>query len=229
MSAHKRILITLMPLIIALLIGGCDSGQYQITTGPDGALYRFNRKTGVLSMVMEGKKAVHLAEPQKSEAVKDQEMVPLEKPINWKELKYPGKNLKVRVETVWRENELCYRTSVYPYKSLKKMFAKKKQDYMYSLMKPGFVIELVDKNGFLVKEIKVNLWSMTKVDGVARTCRRVRTPAGANELVLNSQMDCTRQSYQSIGGCVIKWLLESDMIEDEKDDFIKSSPIKIER
>jgi len=202
-------------LSIALLVGGCDSSQYQIVTGPDGALYRFDRKTGALSIVMEGKKAVRLVKPQESEVVKYQDKLSPEKPINWRESKCPGKNLKARVETVWRENNLCYKISVYPYKSLEKIFAKKKQDYMYSLMKPGFIIELVDRDGFLVKEIKVNLWSMTKVD--------------TDELVLNSQMNCTEQSYRSIGGYVIKWVLERDMIEDEKDDFIKSSSIRSER
>ena len=211
----KRMPNALICLSIALLVGGCDSNQYQIVTGSDGALYRFNRKTGALSMVMEDKKVVRRAESQKSEVMKDQDKPPLEVPINWKESKYPGKNLKVRVETVWRENKLCYKISVYPCKSLEKIFDRKKQDYMYSLGRSGFVIELVDKNGFLVKEIKVNLWSMTKVD--------------ANELVLNSQTDCTRQSYGSMGGYVVKWTLEGDMIEDEKDDFIKSSPIRSER
>ncbi|MDP2928811.1 MAG: hypothetical protein Q8O01_01940 [Candidatus Omnitrophota bacterium] len=212
-------------LSIALSFGGCDSNQYQIVTGSDGALYRFNRKTGALSMVMEDKKVVRLAESQKSEVVKEESSASLEKPINWKESKYPGKALKAKLETIWRENKLCYKISLYPYKSLEKIFARKKQDYMYSLMKPGLIIELVDKNGFLVKEIKVNLWSMAKGDGGDST----RMPESANELILNSQMDCTKQSYRSIGGYVVKWALESDMIEDEKDNFIKSSPIRSER
>lgn len=213
----KKIFNMLITLSVALLIGGCDSNQYQIVTGPDGALYRFNKKTGELSMVMEDKKVVRLAESPKPEVIKDRDKAPLEKPIYWKESKYPGKNLKAKVETVWRENKLCYKISVYPYKSLEKIFARKKQDYMYSLMKPGIIAELVDVNGFLVKEIKVNLWSMAVVN------------ADVDELVLNSQTDCTRQSYRSIAGCVIKWMLDSGMIEDEKDEFIKSSPIRSER
>jgi hypothetical protein len=220
----RRALNILVFLFIALSFGGCDSNQYQIVTGSDGALYRFNRKTGALSMVMEDKKVVRLAESQKSEVMKEDNSSSLENPINWKESKYPGKALKVKLETIWRENKLCYKVSLYPYKSLEKIFARKKQDYMYSLMKPGLIIELVDKNGFLVKEIKVNLWSMTKGGGDS-----TRMPESANELILNSQMDCTRQSYRSIGGYVVKWALESDMIEDEKDNFIKSSPIRSER
>ena len=221
----KKTFGVLIFLSIALLAGGCDSNQYQIVTGSDGALYRFNRKTGALSMVMEDKKVVRRAESQKSEVIKEENSSSLEKPVNWKESKYPGKNLKVKLETVWRENKLCYKISIYPCKSLEKIFARKKQDYMYSLMKPGLIMELVDKNGFLVKEIKVNLWSMTKVDSDSGTCM----PESADELVLNAQMDCTRQSYRSIGGYVVKWALESDMIEDEKDNFIKSAPIRSER
>ena len=207
-------------LFIALLLFGCDSNQYQIITGSDGALYRFNKKTGELSMVMEDKKVVKLAEGAKSDVIKEKESVSLERPENWKESKYPGKNLRVRLETVWRENKLCYKFSAYPYKSLDKMFAKKKQDYVYSLMKPGFNIELVDKNGFIVKEIKVNLWNMTKVMG---------DDGKEKELVMNSQVDCTKQSYRSIGGYSIKWILEPDIIEDEKEEYIRDEPIRIEK
>ena len=87
-------------------------------------------------------------------------------------------------------------------------------------MRPGFTVELMDENGFLVKEIKINLWNMTKVDG---------DDGVPKELVLNSQIDCTRQSYRSIGGYTIKWGLESEMIEPDGVDYIKSSPIRSER
>ncbi|OGW93535.1 MAG: hypothetical protein A3G36_04590 [Omnitrophica bacterium RIFCSPLOWO2_12_FULL_45_13] len=203
--------------ITALLLFGCDSNQYQIVTGSDGALYRFNKKTGELSMVLEDKKTVRPDKAHKSAEVLAKEDDSLEKPADWKESRYPGKNLKVRLETVWRENKLCYRFSSYPYKSLEKMFEKKKQDYVYSLMKPGFTIELVDKNGFMVKEIRINIWNMTKVPGKDKD---------EEELVMNSQVDCTRQSYQSIGGYTVKWLLDPDLIEDEKESYLKSGPIR---
>ena len=206
-------------LLIATLLYGCDSNQYQVVTGPDGALYRFNKKTGSLSMIMKDKSLVRTAQPQKSEIMKEDHGSALDKPVSWKESKYPGKDLKAKFEMVWRENKLCYKFSVYPYRSLEKAFARKKQDYIYSLMRPGFTVELVDKNGFLVKEIKINLWSMTKIDGGEGI---------AKELVLNSQIDCTRQSYGSIGGCTIKWALESEMIEDDGGDYIKSSLISSE-
>lgn len=204
-------------LLVALLLFGCDSNQYQVVTGSDGALYRFNKKTGELSMVPDNKKTVRPAKAHKSAPVKAEENDSLEKPADWKESRYPGKNLKVRLETVWRENKLCYRFSSYPYKSLEKMFEKKKQDYVYSLMKPGFTIELVDKNGFMVKEIRINIWNMTKVPGKA-----VRE----EELVMNSQVDCTKQSYQSIGGYTVKWLLDPDLIEDEEESYLKSGLIR---
>ena len=207
-------------LSAVLLLYGCDSNQYQIVTGSDGALYRFNKKTGVLSMITENGKRSQPAEPRKSEIMKEEHDLALDKPIGWKESKYPGKDLKAKFEMVWRENKLCYKFSIYPYKSLEKVFARKKQDYIYSLMRPGFTVELVDKNGFLVKEIKINLWSMTKIDA---------TDGTPKELILNSQIDCTRQSYRSINGYAIKWALESEMIEDDGGDYIKSSPIKSER
>ena len=194
-------------LMIIFMLSGCDSNQYQIVTGSDGSLYRFNRKTGELL----------LAESQRSGIKSTENESLLDKPVNWKESRFPAKNLKARLETVWRENKLCYKFSVYPYKSMERIFAKKKQDYIYSIMKPGFNIELIDRNGFMVKEIKINLWNMTKVmgdDGLEK------------ELTMNSQIDCTKQSYRSIGGYTIKWLLEPDLIDDEKENFIKSSTIK---
>lgn len=206
--------------LITPLLYGCDSNQYQVVTGPDGALYRFNKKTGALSMMMGEKSPVQQAEPQKTEVLKEDHGPALDKPISWKESKYPGKDLKAKFDMVWRENKLCYKFSVYPYKSLERAFARKKQDYVYSLMKPGFTVELVDKNGFLVREIKINLWNMTKVDGDDGT---------AKELILNSQVDCTRQSYRSIGGCLIKWGLDSEMIDSDGSDYIKSSSVKSER
>ena len=209
-----------MLLLIVLFLYGCDSNQYQVVTGPDGALYRFNKKTGALSMIMKDKSLVRTAQPQKSEIAEEEHASALDKPVSWKESKYPGKDLRGKFEMVWRENKLCYKFSIYPYKSLEKVFARKKQDYIYSLMRPGFTVELVDKNGFLVKEIKINLWNMTKVDG---------DDGIPKELVLNSQIDCTRQSYRSIGGCTIKWGLESEMIESDGTDYIKSSSIKSER
>jgi hypothetical protein len=48
------------------------------------------------------------------------------------------------------------------------------------------------------------------------------------ELTSNSQIDCSKQSYRSIGGYSIKWNLDPDLIEDEKEDFIKDSSIKSE-
>jgi len=207
-------------LSVAILLYGCDSNQYQVVTGPDGALYRFNKKTGALSMLMKDKNLIPPVKPQISEAVKEPHDPVLDKPISWKESKYPGKDLKAKFEMVWREKKLCYKLSVYPYKSLEKVFARKKQDYIYSLMRPGFTVELLDKNGFLVKDIKVNLWSMNKIDNENGITK---------ELVLNSQIECSRQSYRSIGGCTIKWALESEMIEDDVGDYIKSSPIKSER
>jgi len=207
-------------LSVAALLYGCDSNQYQVVTGPDGALYRFNKKTGSLSMIMRDKNPVQQAEPQKSEIVKEERGLALDKPVSWKESKYPGKDLRAKFEMVWRENKLCYKFSVYPYKSLEKVFARKKQDYIYSLMRPGFTVELVDENGFLVKEVNINLWSMTKVDG---------DDGITKELVMNSQIDCTGQSYRSICGYTIKWGLESEMIEDDGGDYIKSSPIRSER
>jgi hypothetical protein len=206
-------------LFTVLSLYGCDSGQYQIVNGSDGSLYRFNKKTGELSMIMEDKKVVRLSEAAKSDALKNDDGKPLDKPVNWKESRFPGKNLKARLETVWRENRLCYKFTVYPSKSLEKVFAKKKQDYLYSIMKPGFDIELLDKNGFMVKEVKINLWSMTKVSG---------ENGEDKELVVNSQIDCTRQSYKSIGGYSIKWLIDPDLVDDERGDFIKSTSIKSE-
>ncbi|MCX5666362.1 MAG: hypothetical protein NT036_04880 [Candidatus Omnitrophica bacterium] len=210
----------LIILSVAILLYGCDSNQYQAVTGPDGALYRFDKKTGSLTIMIKDKGLVTAAQPKKAEVAKEEYSAAPDKPVSWKESKYPGKDLKAKFEMVWREGKLCYKFSVYPYKSLEKAFARKKQDYIYSLMKPGFNVELLDKNGFLVKEIKISLWNMAKVDD----------DSGApKELVLNSQIDCTGQSYSSIGGCVIKWALESEMIEDDNSDYIKSSPIKSER
>lgn len=207
-------------LSVMILFYGCDSSRYQVVTGPDGVLYRFNKKTGELTMIMKDKgMASAAAGLQKTGAAEEDRGTALDKPVSWKESKYPGKDLKARFEMVWRENRLCYKFSVYPYKSLEKMFARKKQDYVYSLMRPGFTVELLDKNGFLVKEIRINLWNMTKVDGDDGT---------AKELVLNSQIDCTRQSYRSIGGYTLKWGLESEMIENDTGDYIKSLPIKNE-
>jgi hypothetical protein len=207
-------------LSIALLLYGCDSNQYQVVTGSDGALYRFNKKTGSLSMIMKDKRPVHVAQPRKPEIAEEPHDPALDKPVSWKESKYPGRDLRGKFEMVWRENKLCYKFSVYPYKSLERVFARKKQDYIYSLTKPGFTIELVDENGFLVKEIKINLWSMATADSAGGL---------ATGLVLNSQIDCTMQSYRSIGGCVIKWGLDSEMIEPDSGDYIKSSSIKSER
>ena len=197
-------------LFIALFLSGCDSNQYQIVTAQDGSLYRFNKKTGELSVVMEGKKV----------AKKRENSQPLDKPSDWKELRCPGKDLKVKLETVWRENKLCYRFSVMPYTSLARIFEKKKQDYVYSLMKPGFTVELVDNNGFMIKDIKINLWSMTKVP--------LKEGAG-EELVMNAQIDCTKDSYMSIGGYNVKWQLDTDLIDDEKESYIKSAPIHNEK
>ena len=203
--------------LVSVMLYGCDSGQYQIITGSDGSLYRFNKKTGELSMIMDDKKVMRLPESKKSDVLKPGDEHPLEKPVIWAESRFPTKDLRARLETVWRENKLCYKFSVYPYKSLEKIFARKKQDYIYTIVKPGFDIVLLDKNGFMVKEIKVNLWNMTKVAG----------EGGKDKgLVLNSQTDCTKQSYRSIGGYSIKWQLDPDLIDDEKEEFIKSSSIK---
>lgn len=200
-----------------LILSGCDQNQYQIVTGSDGSLYRFNKKTGELSMIMEDKKVVRLSESAKTEVVSEKEDHSLERPSDWKDSRYPGKDLKVKVETVWRENKLCYKISLYPYKSLERIFAKKQQDYVYSLMKPGFNVEFVDKNGFMIREVKINLWSMTKVNG---------EDGKISELVVNSQLDCSKRSYRSIGGYNIKWALEPDLIADEKEEYIKSNTIQ---
>lgn len=208
-------------LMIMSTFTGCNSNQYQIVTAADGALYRFNKKTGELSMIMDEKKSALpsvIEKHQKAKAEKSDSV--LEKPVDWKESRYPGKDLRVRLETIWRENKLCYKFLAYPYKSLEKTIEKKKQDYIYSIMKPGFNVELVDENGFIVKEIKINLLNMTKVTA---------SDGKEEELVLNSQVDCTKQSYKSIGGYTVKWLVDPELIDDEKESFLKSDPIKIEK
>jgi hypothetical protein len=219
-------------ILAALLIAGCDSKQYQIVTGPDGVIYRLDKKAGTLSVIEKDKIMPPSAESKAPEKKEDYSPA-LDKPVRWKESRYPGKDLKAKFEMVWREDKLCYRFSVYPYKSLEKVFAKKRQDYIYSLMKPGFTVELTDKNGFLVKEIKVNLWAMTKVDSdgsilspMVDVKPAADTGEGPKELVLNSQIDCTRQSYESIDGYRIKWGIESEMIEDDGGAYMKSPPIK---
>lgn len=214
----RPVLKALFFISFAGMLYGCDSNRYQVLTGSDGALYRFNKKTGELSILIDNKKSARFSESNKQTAMKAIDDSSFEKPTDWKEVSYPGKNLRTKLETVWRENKLCYKISVYPYQSLEKVFAKKKQDYVYSLMKPGFNIELVDKNGFLIKEIKVILWSMTSVEH-----------DGKEDLVLNSQVDCTKQSYESIGGYTVKWLLDGDLIADEKETFIKSSALRSEK
>jgi hypothetical protein len=171
-------------------------------------------------MISDDKKKVRLSEAPKLALNKTDEDKPLEEPLDLKDSRYPGKNLKCHLETVWRENKLCYKFSVYPYKSLEKVFERKKQDYVYSLMRPGFNIELIDKNGFMIKEIKINLWNLTKVSGKA---------GREDELVMNSQIDCTRQSYRSISGYTVKWLLDAGLIEDEKENYLKSEPIRSEK
>lgn len=212
------VVVKILPiLIIFSLIYGCDANQYQAVTAPDGSLYRFNKKTGEMTALSGDKKLGVLAGMSKQQIKEELAGGALEKPLDLGSQRYPGKNLKVRLETVWRENKLCYKFTVYPYKSLEKMFEKKKRDYVYSLMKPGFTLELVDKNGFMVKDIRINLWSMTKSpvkDG------------GEEELVMNSQVDCTKQSYKSIGGYNIKWFLDADLVEDEKEQYIKSDTVK---
>lgn len=208
-------------LLVLFLLSGCDSNQYQIVTASDGGLYRFNKKTGELSLILDDKRSAKSTIAPKGAVIKqEQDVFLLDKPIDWKESRYPGKNLKVRLETVWRENKLCYRFSAWPYKSLEKMFEKKKQDYVYGLMRPGFTVELVDKNGFMIKEIKINLWSMTRVP-----------PRGGKEeeLVTNSQIDCTKQSYESIGGYTVKWQLDADLVEDAKEVYLKSEALRGER
>ncbi len=203
-------------LFIAFLLCGCDSNQYQVVTGSDGALYRFNKKTGALSMIIDDKNPARPTQPQTSEATDEAGVSALDKPISWEESKYPGKDLSAKLEMVWRENKLCYKFSVYPYKSLEKVFARKKQDYIYGLMRPGFTLELLDKNGFLIKEIKINLWNMTKVDDDSGVPK---------ELISNSQVDCTERSYRSISGYTIKWGLDGEMIDDEGVDNIESSEV----
>ena len=215
----KQIIRLAVCLSITLWICGCDSNRYQIVTGSDGSLYRFNKKTGELSMIMEDKKVVPLAESKKTEIMQRDDERPLDKPIDWKESRFGAKNLKARLQTVWRDNKLCYRFLVYPYKSLEKIFAKKRQDYVYSVLKPGFTIELVDRNGFMVKEVKINLWNMEKVKG---------DDGKEKELIVNSQIDCAKQSYRSIGGYTIRWMLDPDLIENESEDFIKSTAIRSE-
>lgn len=204
-----------MLLSVALLLSGCDSNQYQIVTAPDGALYRFNKKTGELSVIMDNKKVARASGSTKASVIKKKDDALLEKPEDWRDVRYPGKNLKIGLQTVWREGRLCYKCSLYPYKSLARIFARKRQDYVYSLMKPGFTIELVDKNGFIVKEIKIILWHMVKA----------RSEDGSEELVINSQTDCSRESYESIGGYTVKWFLEENLIDDEEEQYLKSSSL----
>ena len=85
-------LLTLLSML--LLLYGCDSNQYQIVTGPDGALYRFDKKTGSLSAIIKDKSLVQPAQPQKSEIIKEDHGPALDKPVSWKESRYPGKDLK---------------------------------------------------------------------------------------------------------------------------------------
>jgi hypothetical protein len=206
-------------LIFLFFLSSCEQNPYQLVKGENGTVYRLNKKTGQISIIKDDK-VIDLETPE-AIAVKKIREKTLEELKEWGERQIPGKKLYVKLETSWRENKLLYKFTAYPYESLKAILSSKNLDYYTALQRSQqkFIIELLDKNGFVIKEIDIKLWEMTRI---------VDEEGNPIEMVMNSQIDCSKEIYESINDYSIKWSLEIKLIPTQYEDYRKELISKIE-
>ena len=197
-------------LLLTLSLFGCEQNPYQIVKGENGNTYRLNKKTGEMSILKEDK-LVPIKTPEQLEAMQYDEKK-LEDTINWKEIQILGKNLYVKLQTSWREGVLYYKFYVYPYSGIQYALTKPFRNYQDNLDRANqsFTIQLLDKNGFVIKAILVDLISMTEV---------VNALEIGCELMKSSSIECSKETYESIGNYNIQYLLKTDLMQNQKPDY----------
>ncbi|MFH2137467.1 MAG: hypothetical protein ABII88_03025 [Candidatus Omnitrophota bacterium] len=169
--------------IISFFLAGCDNlpfmpDKFQMIKGPDGAIYKLNKKTGEITVIKSGSFVAEDLSVNQTDAPGDgsdddsgyasldtSEMIAIElaNPREWTERQINGKNLKAKLTTYWKEGNFYYHFTVAPYASLKKMMERKEKDVYYRLRKHGFIIKFIDGNEFVIKELTLLLTDMDKV------------------------------------------------------------------
>lgn len=191
-----------LPLLLIIILG-CEQDKFQMVKGGDGRTYRLNKRSGEMSLI-NANEIIPLETPQSKE-IKQILDKTLENPINWEVIQIPGKNLNVKLITSWREHRLYYQLIVFPYTSLEGIYNKKENEPSYGLSY-GFTIELVDKNGFVIKSIPISLWFMTKtVDNVGEPI----------QVSINSNIELSKSEYKAIASYAPAWALDMELIPSE--------------
>jgi len=204
-------------IFIVALFSGCDiseyqlvkekrkldeSENYQLIEGKNGEIYRIDKKTGEMVVIKNNKIIpIELAESQIDRELLEKK---LQEPIDWHEIQIPGKRLKTNLVMSWRDNKIYYKFNIYPYQSLLKIEALRKDDYRKYLTQK-ITISLLDKNGFLIKEIDIYLKEMTYV---------VDDKNNITHKSINSNLNFDKNDYIAIANYTIAWYLEDNLIPD---------------
>lgn len=191
-----------LPLLLIIILG-CEQDKFQMVKGGDGRTYRLNKRSGEMSLINENE-IIPLETPQSKE-MKQILDTTLEDPIDWGAIQIPGKNLNVKLITSWREGKLYYQFIVSPYASLEGIYNKKENEPSYGL-NYGFTMELVDKNGFVIKSIPISLWFMTK------TVNNIGEPI---QVSINSNIELSSSEYKAITSYTPIWSLDMELIPSE--------------
>jgi len=194
--------------LLLTFICGCENNpfnqeKYQMVEGKDGKIYRLNKLTGEMIAIKDNK--IIVLETPEARRVQNVQNSRLEEPIEWGESRISGKKLKVKLRTCWRDGKLYYNFKAFPYRSLRAMYYKEKNETYYGQKWFGFTIKLLDTNNFVLSSISIKMWDMTRL---------VNEEGIETGLSSDSNISFSRKEYESIASYSIGWTLDDDIIPD---------------
>lgn len=177
-------------IVFTLFLLGCgESNRYEMTKDANGRTVRLDKKTGEVAVIENNQIAVLKNHKEVEQEAKKTSL--LEAPKVWPVFDVPQLGgLKAILTTVWRDDRLAYRFSVYPF--TKKLETQLKKPFSTF----GLKIGLYDDNGFKVTEI---------ILPIVRLSQNVDDKGEVLGLSANDGIPLSSSSYTQISTWNIMW------------------------
>ena len=189
----KGHIMRLFVVALAFFALSCSNGgNYQLSTGEGGKLYRLNKSSGEVCLI-EGYTITKLRQPSTTEESRQVERKLLQ-PNDWGSETLPtSPQITLTLKTVWRDGNLYYQLFAYPYDPVLK-------DARESLLasSKGFTLQLMDSTGFVLLTVLISLTDMANI---------VDSNGNPTEMQGKGNVPCTSDTYLGINSSSATWRL----------------------
>lgn len=208
----KRLRFALLLIaVFAVTLSGCEKKErYAIEQGKDGRVYRLDRQTGEMAVVV-GEKLIGMNTPERQKNEKQSESA-LAQEKNWPDENIPEPyNLNCKLKTSWREGRMYYIFSVYPMKKAPASTEGKQietpdpvsgdwewRDQYIGNLSNHITINMADKGGFKLAEISLPFYSLI---------RTVDDKGKPSHIQNEGNVPCTSDTYKDLNSWSMQWNL----------------------